>query len=160
MKVSIDKTKNIHFRYKRKPVTKYESKINDCKINLTGNYRYLGVIFDEYLIFELCARTLAVSGGRALSSIISKFKQFKNIGYHTFTKLHDTGINSFISYEASVWGYGNDKFGQMVHNRAMRYFLGVHKKTPTHTVQADMGWICVKFQHSLCMLKFRTVFLK
>ena len=46
-------------------------------------------------MFELCARTLAESGG---SSIISKFKQFKNIGYHTFTKLYDTGVNSVIKY--------------------------------------------------------------
>ena len=79
MKVYINKTKIIHFRNKRKPVTKYEFKINNCKINLTGNYRYLiivyySVIFDEYLTFELCTRTLAESGGRALSSIISKFK--------------------------------------------------------------------------------------
>ena len=92
-------------------------------------------------------RTLAESGGRALSSIISKFKQFKNISYHTFTKLYDTGVNSVISYGASVWGYGNDKFGQIVQNRARRYFLGVHKNAPTHTVQADMGWISVKFHH-------------
>ena len=66
-----------------------------------------------------------LSGGRALSSIISKFKQFKNIGYYTFTKLYDTGVNSVISHIASV--YRNDKFGQMVQNRAMKYFLGVHK---------------------------------
>ena len=153
-------TKMIHFRNKRKPITKYEFKINNCKINLTGNYRYLGVIFDEYLTFELCARTLAESGGRALNSIISKFKQFKNIGYYTFTKLYDTGVNSVISYGASVWGYGNDKFGQMVQNRAMRYFLGVHKNAPTHAVQADMGWISVKFQHFLSILRFWNRLLK
>ena len=98
MKVNIDKTKILYFRNKRKSITKYEFKINNCKINLTGNYRYLGVILDEYLTFELCPRTLAESGIIALSSIISKFKQFKNIGYYTFTKLYDTGVNSVISY--------------------------------------------------------------
>ena len=135
MKVNTEKTNIVHFRNKRKPVTKFEFKINNCKINIADSYRYLGVIFDEYLTFELCARTLAESGGRALSSIISKFKQFKNVGYHTFTKLYDTGVNSIISYGASIWGYGNDKFGQLVQNRAMRYFLGVHKNAPTHAVQ-------------------------
>ena len=160
MKVNIEKTKIVHFRNKRKPVTNFEFKINNYKIELTNNYRYLGIIFDEHLTFELCARTLAESGGRALSSIISKFKQFKNIGYHTFTKLYDTGVNSIISYGASIWGYGNDKFGQLVQNRAMRYFLGVHKKAPTHAVQADMGWISVKFQYFLCVLRFWNRFLK
>ena len=42
----------------------------------------------------------------------------------------------------------------MVQNRAMRYFLGVHKNAPTHAVQADMGWISVKFQHFLSILRF------
>ena len=100
MKVNIDNTKIIYFRNKRKPAIKYEFKINNCKINLIGNYRYLGVIFDEYLTFKLFARTLAESGGRGLTSIISKFKQFKNICYHTFTKLYDTGVNSVIRYGA------------------------------------------------------------
>ena len=160
MKVNIDKRKIIPFRNKRKPITKYDFQINNCKIILTGNYRYLGVIFDEYLTFELCARTLAESGGRALSSIISKFKQFKNIGYYTFTKLYDTVVNSVISYGASVWGYGNDKFGQMAQNRAVRYFLGVYKNVPTNAVQTDMGWISVKFQHFLSILRFWNRLLK
>ena len=42
---------------------------------------YLGVIFDEFLTFEKCAKTLSDSAGRSLSADISKFKRFRNIGF-------------------------------------------------------------------------------
>ena len=154
MKVNVDKTKIVHFRNKRKPRSKFEYKINESKIECVDSYQYLGIVFDEHLTFEKCAKALTDSGGRALGSIISKFKQFKNVGYNTFTKLYDTGVNSIISYGASVWGHGNDKFGQLVQNRAMRYFLGVHKNAPIHAIQADMGWTSVKYQYYLCVVRF------
>ena len=44
-----------------------------------------------------------------MGSIITKFKQFKNIGYKTFTKLYHSGVSSILDYGASVWGYGNHK---------------------------------------------------
>ena len=117
MRVNVDKTKVVHFRNKRKNKTCFNFKINGSEIEIVNQYQYLGIIFDEHLTFEKCAKALSDSGGRALGSVISKFKQFKNVGYNTFTKLYDTGVNSIISYGASIWGYGNEKTGQAVQNR-------------------------------------------
>ena len=68
----------------------------------------------EHLDFDKCAKTLSDAARRALGSIITQFKQFKNIGYKTFTKLHNSGVSSILDYGASVWGYGNHKYGQQV----------------------------------------------
>ena len=100
--------------------------------------------FYEFLTFDIWSKTLSEAVRRALGSIISKFKQLKNVGYHTFTKLYDTGVSSISSYGTSIWGFGKDKYGQHIQNRATRYFLGVHKKAPIHALQADMGWVNVK----------------
>ena len=62
----------------------------------------------------LVYQTLSEAVGRALGSIISKFKQFKNVRYHTFTKLYDTGVNSILSYGARIWGFGKYKYGQQI----------------------------------------------
>ena len=143
----------MHFRNRRKNKTSFNFKIGGSKIELVDQNQYLGIIFDEYLTLEKCGKALSEFGGRALGFVISKFKQFKNVGYNTFTKLYDTGVNSIISYGASIWGYGNEKLGQAVQNRAMRYFLGVHKTAPLHSIQADMGWLSVKYQYYLCMIR-------
>ena len=56
----------------------------------------------SFLTFDICRKTLSEAVDRALGSIISKFQQFKNVEYHTFTKLYDTGVNSTL-YPASPW---------------------------------------------------------
>ena len=46
-------------------------------IETVSKYKYLGVILDEHLTFNEYAKTLADAGGRALSKIIGKFRNFK-----------------------------------------------------------------------------------
>ena len=120
MKVNIEKIKIVHFPNKRRK-TKFDFKIENCTLDIDNSYHYLGVLFDEHLDFDKCAKTLSDAAARALGSIITKFKQFKNIGYKTY----NSGVSSILDYGASVWDYGNHKYGQQVQNRAITYFLGV-----------------------------------
>ena len=89
-----------------------------------------------------------------MGSIITKFKQFKNIGYKTFTKLYNSGVSSILDYGASVWGYSNHKYGQQVQNRAIKYFLGVHKNAPNLAVQSEMGWLNVQYHFYTCAFRY------
>ena len=38
--------------------------------------------------------------------------------------------------------------------RALRYFLGIHKQTPTLAINGDSGWLNMKYKHYLNMLKY------
>ena len=88
MKVNIEKKtpKIVHFRNKHKRKTKFDFKIDNCTLDVDNSYRYLGVIFDENLDFDKCAKTVSAAASRALGSTITEFKQFKNIGCKTFIK--------------------------------------------------------------------------
>ena len=160
MKVNIEKTKIVHFRNKRKKKWQFNFEINDCSLEIAKDYRYLGVIFDEYLDFEKCAKTLSDAAGRALGCIINKFKQYKNIGYETFTKLYNSGVNTILDYGASIWGFGNHKYGQQVQNRAIKYFLGVHKNAPNLAIQSEMGWLNVQYHFYICAFRYWNRLLK
>ncbi len=117
-------------------------------------YKYLGIYLDEYLNYGKCSNILSESAGRALGGIISKFQTLKECGYNTFTKLFDTGVMSILNYGAAIWGYGrNDKCDHIM-NKAMRYFLGVHRYAATAAVQGDMGWLSTKYRRYIMMLKF------
>ena len=82
-----------------------------------------------------------------------KFKLLKNVGYHTFTKLYDTDVNSILNYGPSIKAFEKDKYRQQIQYRATRYFLGVHKNGEIHALQADMGWVNVKYHFYLCTLQ-------
>ena len=120
MKINNEKSKIVHFRRKTLPKTSFEFKVGCNTLEVTDSYTYLGIIFDEFLIFEKCAKTLSDSAGRALSAVISKSKRFRNIGFNTFTKLYYAGVNTILDYGASVWGFSNHKFRQQIQNRAIK----------------------------------------
>ena len=118
-----------------------------------SSYKYLGIILDDNLKFDLCIKALADSAGRALGATINKFKLLKNVGYETFTKLFRCGVTSVMEYGSSIWGFKKAPEIDMIQNRAMRYFLGVHKYTPIAGMLGDMGWYQQSIGRKLCILR-------
>ena len=104
------------------------------------------MILDENLTFKECARTLADAGGRALSKIIGKFKNFKDFNYRTYTKLYNACVWPIMDYCSSIWEFQNFNYAEKVQNRAIRYFLGLHRNAPALAFQGDMGWMIPKYK--------------
>ncbi len=86
-------------------------------------YKYLGIILDEYLDFNINATVLASSASRALGSIYTKFAKLKRIGFSTFTILFHSGVLPILDYCSGIWEY--QSFGQIftIQNRAICFFL-------------------------------------
>ena len=100
-----------------------------------------------FLNFKECAYVLPDTAGRSLSVVISKCFPFKytSVGWNYFSKLYDSTVYSIMSYSAGIWNFCNHLPGQKIQNRAIRYFLGVHKNAPVLALQSEMGWLKVKF---------------
>ncbi len=65
----------------------YHFKIGDHTILLTDRYKYLGLIFSEFLDYNVTAKVVARSAGRALGLLIAKTKAYGGMPYECFTKL-------------------------------------------------------------------------
>ena len=148
-----DKTEVVHFRPSRSQKSNTTFRYGQCELKTVSKYKYLGVILDEFLNFELCTKALATAGGRALGGIISKFKVLKNVGFHTFTKLYNAGVSPVLEYSSGVWGYVKGEHIDHIQNRAMRYFLGVHRFTPVAGMQGDMGWVNHRLSRFIPMVR-------
>ena len=109
-------------------------------MKITETYKYLGLIFDEYVDFKTGIGTLADAGGRALGAVISKFKYMRDVGYKTYTKLYESAVVPVVDYFSAIWGSVKSSEPEKIHNTAMRYFLGFHEKTPILGMHGDMGW--------------------
>ncbi len=87
------------------------------------------------------------SAGREYGGgIISKFKSAKNITHNIFETPFNTGVAPIMDYCAGVWGYYDSDAINNVQNRAMRYFWGVNKFTPTHALHGELGWVMPKYR--------------
>ena len=54
-------------------------------------------------------------------------------------------------YIVGVRGHRNISNCELVQNSAIRYFLGVHKYTPTLAIVGDMGWESCEARWKICM---------
>ena len=128
--------------------------INGVQLEKVNEYKYLGVMLDYSLSFDSCFKCLSGSGQRALGAIINKFSSFKNVGYDTYTTLFNAGVKSVLLYGSCVWGARKAPKLDHVHNRAMRYFLGLHKYAPVVAMQGDMGWFPLYIHQYLSIARF------
>ncbi len=66
MRVNIKKTKIILFRTKTQPRTDFNFMFNNEIVECVDKYKYLGIILDQYLDFNITATVLASSASKAL----------------------------------------------------------------------------------------------
>jgi len=152
--VNQDKSQIVHFRGKKHRKTNYNFQYDSKQLKIVKKYKYLGVYMDENLTYNDCINSLSESAGRALGSIIGKFKRFKDIGYRTFCKLYSSCVSPILDYGATIWGYHKSNNTDIILNKAIRYYLGVHKYAPNIAIQADIGWLNDKYRRFIPLLRY------
>ena len=154
LSVNKDKTKVVHFRNRRKKQTDFKFMFDGSEIEKVSQYKYLGVLMDEYLNFEVLANVLAGAGGRALGAVLTKFRSFGNIGFNSFSKLYDSSVAPVLEYGSEVWGYAENVKCERIQQRACRYYIGVHPKTPILALTGDMGWVPAQIKRHRNMIRY------
>ncbi len=93
------------------------------------------------------------AGGRALGSMINKFRSLADMGHSTYTKLYESLVAPVTDYGSAIWGYKGYKVLDKVQNRASRFFTGVHKFAPIMGHVGDIGWISNRGRWKINMLR-------
>jgi len=141
MNINVSKSNIVHFRSDSLPRSVFVFKCGDQVIEYTDKYKYLGLVFNEYINLSITAKMVAQSASRALGLVIAKCKLVGGVPYNVFTKLYDSIVWPVIAYGAAVWGHKNFSCITAVQNRAMRFFLGVGRYTPSAATSGEMGWV-------------------
>ena len=151
--VNLSKTNVIHFRGHDKLRTSTIFNFGDHPISIVNEYKYLGLFLNENMEFNRTAQHLAVAGARALGAIRNKIYSLKDVGFKTFSKLFYSGVVPILDYCSSVWGFKKIKCIDDIQNRAVRYFLGVHRFCPLPMLEGDMGWDTSLTRRHISMVK-------
>ncbi len=141
--INPEKSQVVHYRNAPKAQTDYIFRLHTQGPTLekVSSYKYLGVYLDEYLTFTKTTDVLATAAGRALGSMINKYKSLDNLGYDTYTKLYDSLVTPIIDYGSAIWGFKSYDNIDKIQNRASRFFIGVHRFAPIAGYVGDMGWM-------------------
>ena len=160
MKINMSKTKIMQFRKKGTERSIAKFVLGDKLITKCATYKYLGVVFDEFLEFNKNAEVLAGSGQRALGALIGKYKMYPEMGFETYTKCFLSNVCPILDYGSEVLGYCKGEKTEAVQYKAIRVFLGVNKSTSLDFLMGDMGWLPSKIRHKLSMLRLWNRLLK
>ena len=141
--INPEKSQVVHYRNAPKIRTSFIFKLHESgpTLQIVDSYKYLGVYLDEFLTFSHTTEILATAGGRALGSMINKFRSLSDMGHSTYSKLYDSLVAPVTDYGSAIWGYKRYKQLDKVQNRATRFFTGVHKFAPIVGHVGDMGWV-------------------
>ena len=96
------KSKAIHFRRNKKPLTDSILHIGVHTIDFCHEYKYLGYWINEFLNMEESIRKVYDKANRALGVIIAKAKELGGLPFSVFTKLYNVSVLSIFSYIAHI----------------------------------------------------------
>ena len=154
LNINHNKSNVIHFRKRNDRQSNFVFLFGHLPIYTVQTYTYLEIVFDEHLTFSECIKTRTDAAGRALGGLISKCQKLKGLGYDSYCKLYDSLVVPVQDYGAEIWSIVNSKTAEKIHERAMRYYLGVHNLTPLPALYGEMGWSAVKYRHHVQILRF------
>ena len=146
LKLNNDKSNVMHFRPKRQTRSEFKYHFGDDELINVDKYKYLGIYLYEHITFENCSKVVSESAGRALGGIINTINNLRDVGFGTFDKMYETGVMSVCNYSAEIWGFKDFQCSKNIQNRAIRYYLGVHKYAPIAGLQGDLGWLATKLR--------------
>lgn len=153
LNINVNKTQVVHYRNVSVPRTDFEFSCGTANLEVVSQYKYLGLIINEFLDYNVSVKHIANQAGRALGSIIAKSKSLGGLPFQCFHKLYDSLVLPILTYGAAIWGYRNYSCINAVYNRACRFYLGVGKYTPNAAVQGDIGWKSPWHQQYICIFR-------
>ena len=155
MTINPAKSQALHVRNPQRPRCDRQLKCGEEDIIFVENYKYLGVFINEFLSPKPTVEALTSSASRSFGRIVYMFKKLSNMGFRTYDTLYASYVVPIMNYAAGVWGFGDFNDPQVLQNRIIRYFMGVHKFAPVPALHIEMDWLNTRFQRWLEMIRYR-----
>lgn len=153
LKINPNKTNIVHFRKQSQEKTRFNFNIGGTQLEIKESYKYLGCILSETLDFTVTATALADSAGRALGSLINKYRMSDGLPFSVYEKLYYCCIVPIMDYNAGIWGYKSYPKCDTIQNRAIRTYLGVHRRASNLAIHGDVAWLEPSVRRKIEMLR-------
>ena len=80
-------------------------------------------------------------------------KKLGGLGYNAYRTMYNACVAPIMDYGSAVWGYGAHTKLDVLQNRAIRYYLGVHEYAANLAINGDMGWTPCRIRRKVEMLR-------
>ncbi len=123
----------------------------ESEIFVVDKYKYLGLVFSEFLDYRQMAQFVAQSAHRALGLLVAKCKSHGDMPFTCFSKLYDYLVQPIIDFGASRWGHRTFACIEAIEYLASRFYLGVGWKTHLASLYGDTDWKQTQHRIWICV---------
>ena len=148
------KTEILHIRKKSQPQSNFMFLFGVQPVKYCKEYKYLGLTLNEHLDFKLSTGILAESGGRSLSSVITKMIKHGGFPLNVFKVLFNSCVCSVTDYGSEVWGYKEYESISKIQQKAARSFLGLPKQAAIPGLLSELNWIEPRSRTQLQIIRY------
>ena len=75
------------------------------------------------------------------------------MGIKSDETLYEPYVDPIINYASGVWGFDYFNPPQVLQNRVMRFFLGIHNFAPNAATKIEMDWLGCREKRWLNMIR-------
>ena len=156
MRINLSKTNIVHFRKKlrSKPRSSVTFTLNGDEIKYVSQYKYLGLLLNEHLDWNVCLEGIICKANRALALLNHRMRVTGGFHFRTYTLLFNQLVQPIVMSNACIWGHKNSIKVMGIQHKALRYFLGVGKVCPVVGLFGETGWIPFNALIKFNILKF------
>ena len=137
LNINVSKTKiTVFSRGKIRKIPKFFFGENELEV--VGQYKYLGLIFNYNGKFTEAKKQLVVKGNRAMFLLLRKCRQLQ-LPIDIQLELFDILVKPVLLYGCEVWASESADIIEKIHLRFCKYILQVNKSTCSNMVYGELG---------------------
>ena len=150
--VNTEKTKIVIFGQGRK-TNAYHFTINMKEIEITKDYKYLGILFAQSGSLLTSKKHIAEQGSKAMFSLLRKIKCLQlpfDIQIDLFNKI----VKPVLLYGSEIWGFGNLDILERVQLKFYKYIFNLKTSTPSAMIYGELGILPLRIDIQCRMISF------
>ena len=133
--------------------TYYEFFLNNTKIDLVDNFKYLGITLFKNGNWYRSQKCIAQHASRALYNLFTVFNKIE-LPTSQKCKLFDSLVGSILNFGEEIWGTHEASDIEFVHTKFLRRILNVKKSTNLTALYGELGRVPLMVFRKVIMIKY------
>ena len=133
--------------------TYYEFFLNNTKIDLVDNFKYLGITLFKNGNWYRSQKCIAQHASRALYNLFTVFNTIE-LPTSQKCKLFDSLVGSILNFGAEIWGTHEAGDNELVHTKFLRRILNVKKSINLTALYDELGRVPLMVFRKVIMIKY------
>ena len=154
LNINLIKTKIIPFTSPRRSMNPVHIFLNGVEIQVTKEYKYLGLLMSANGSLKPAIRTLAAQANKALFSLMRSAAHLKYPSPRILSHLFDTLVRPIAEYACEVWFPSSAEEMEVIHRRFCKFALGLPTSATNIAAYGDIGRVPLSIRYKLTLLKY------